>query len=669
MPEKKTAPKTNAPRKKAYRILAEDPYLEPYREGVELRMKRYEQTRKALVPKGARLTDFANGHLYYGFHPVEGGWVYREWAPKARALHLIGDFNGWNRASHPLTQLEHGNWEIFLEGKDALPHASHVKVQVTSAAGVADRIPLYITRVVQDKRDNTFVGQIWHPEESFVWTDGRFSPSRAKPLLIYEAHIGMAQERAGVGTYREFTQNVLPYIQRSGYNAIQLMAVMEHPYYASFGYQVSNFFAASSWFGVPEDLKELINTAHRMGIAVLLDLVHSHAVKNTVEGIDQFDGSQDQFFLPQDHPAWHTKLFNYGKHEVLHFLLSNIKFWMQEYHFDGFRFDGVTSMLYHDHGLGTAFTSYGQYFGPNTNVDAEVYLMLANQLIHQVKRSAVTIAEDMSGMPGMALKVAEGGLGFDYRLGMGIPDYWIKTLKERADEAWQMGDIWYQLTNRRCNEKTVAYAESHDQALVGDKTLMFRLADAEMYTHMDKASSSLVIDRAMALHKMIRLVTLTLGGEGYLNFMGNEFGHPEWIDFPREGNGWSYQYARRQWSLEENGYLRYGLLAAFDRDMLALAKAYPLLEGPARNLWQDEGENLLVFEKGSLIFVFNFHPTHSQSAFTFPVPESGDYQVIFDSDQPAYGGFGRIDRQTIYHAGDTLTLYSPARTALALSRR
>ena len=596
-----------------------DPYLQPFYNDIALRMQRHADTRQQLLGSMEDLSSFANGYLYYGFLKTETGWVFREWAPGADAIHLIGDFNDWNRTSHPLKRLENGVWEIELEGEDALKHGQHVKLQITKGKKTFDRIPTYIHRTVQDKRTKQFVGEIWAPPRPFVWTDGGYGKRKVAPLFIYEAHIGMAQEREGIGTYREFADFNLQRIHDLGYNTVQLMAIMEHPYYASFGYQVTNFFSASSWYGTPDDLKYLINKAHELGMFVLLDVVHSHACSNVGEGLNQFDGTDNQYFLPGDrgnHPAWGSKVFNYGRHEVIHFLLSNLKYWLEVYHFDGFRFDGVTSMIYQDHGLGTAFTNYNQYFGLNTNVDAIIYLQLANELIHAVNPFAITIAEDMSGMPGMCLPIRSGGIGFDYRLSMGIPDYWIKLLKDTPDEKWDISRLWYELTTRRPKEKNVGYCESHDQALVGDKTLIFRMADAEMYTGMDKAYHSLTIDRAIALHKMIRFITLALASDAYLNFMGNEFGHPEWIDFPREGNGWSHKYARRQWSLAENGYLKYQWLEQFDRAMLKFARKYRVLnKSDAMNLWIDQDHKLLSFAKGDLIYVFNFSPNYSPTDF------------------------------------------------------
>lgn len=627
--------------KRKLKLLEIDPYLEPFSQDIAMRWEHFEQLKERLLGKGTSFSDFANGSLYYGFHQTDKGWYYREWAPNAQALSLVGDFNHWDGSAHPLKRLENGDWEIFLPGRNALKHASLVKVRVQSFDRTFDRIPLYIKRAVQDSQTLAFNGQIWNPAKPFEWKDDDFSIKKGASPLIYECHIGMAGEEAGISSFSYFKETVLPKIKAEGYNTIQLMAIMEHPYYASFGYQVTNFFAVSSRFGTPEELKELINEAHSMGIAVLLDIVHSHAAENTMEGINEFDGTDYQFFHTGEkgqHPAWGTKLFDYEKTGVLHFLLSNVKFWLDEYHFDGFRFDGVTSMLYHDHGLGECFDNYNKYFSMNTDVDAIAYLQCANELIKEIKPYAISIAEDMSGMPGMCVPVEFGGCGFDYRLSMGVPDYWVKTLTNLSDEDWNLGQMWHELTTRRPQEKNIGYCESHDQALVGDKTIMFRLADQEMYWRMDKASESHIIDRAIALHKMIRLVTFSLAGEGYLNFMGNEFGHPEWIDFPREGNGNSFHYARRQWSLSDNKELKYQYLLSFDKAMLSLERKLKLLEtSGAQLIKMDHSAKVLVFKKGNALFLFNFHP-NLDSTVELVLNENEKVKFLLDTESKEFGG-------------------------------
>ena len=656
-------------------ILEIDPHLDPYSDDLCLREQLFEQKKSELLKAHETLCDFANGYKYFGFHQTNTGWVYREWAPAADEMYLTGDFNGWDIYSHPLRRLDNGIFEIELKGKNALRKGQKVQAVVKHNGELLRRIPLYATRVVQDPDTYLWCAEIDDTLNEYKWTDNGFSPSETP--FIYECHIGMAQEDGKVGSYREFEKNVLPRIKSLGYNTIQIMAVMEHPYYGSFGYQVSNFYAASSRYGTSRELKHLINTAHKMGIAVLLDVVHSHAVKNTNEGLCEFDGTVEQFFHAGekgDHAAWGTKLFNYGKNEVIHFLLSNIKFWMEIYHFDGFRFDGVTSMLYHDHGLGSAFTDYSMYFSMNTDTEAVTYLQLANALIHEFNPNAVTVAEDMSGMPGMCLPIESGGIGFDYRLSMGVPDLWIKMLKEYSDDNWDMHKLWYELTSRRPMEKNIGYCESHDQALVGDKTIMFRLCDAEMYEHMTKFDASLVIDRGIALHKMIRLITASLAGEGYLNFMGNEFGHPEWIDFPREGNGWSYHYCRRQWSLVDNENLRFCELNRFDKAMLKFLKKYSLLEIPAKSQWVHQEDKIIIYTKKDTVFIFNFNPTRSFDGYFIPVELSGKYKVVLSTDDGEFGGHMRIDKKCTYKTFTTdadwigFKCYLPCRSAMVLKR-
>ena len=658
-----------------YKILEIDPGLKNFEQDINLRMDRYHSKRKELLGDTLSIADFANGYKYFGFHRTQDGWVYREWAPAAEAMYLTGDFNGWDVNGCQMKNLGDGVFEMELPGTDALKEGQKVQAVVIHNGQTLRRIPTYATRVVQDPVNYLWCAEIEDTMAPFAWTDDGFKP--AGTPFIYECHIGMAQDKYDVGTYKEFREQVLPRIKRLGYNTIQIMAVMEHPYYGSFGYQVSNFYAASSKYGYSVELKELVNAAHEMGIAVLLDLVHSHAVRNTNEGLNEFDGTEYQFFHAGDkgnHSAWGTKLFNYGKNEVLHFLLSNLKYWMEVFHFDGFRFDGVTSMLYQDHGLGSAFTNYNMFFSMNRDIEAVNYLQLANELIHEVNPNAITVAEDMSGMPGMCIKLEDGGIGFDYRLSMGVPDLWIKTLKECKDEDWDIDKIWYELNSRRPAEKNIGYCESHDQALVGDKTIMFRLCDAQMYTGMKKFGGNMVVDRGIALHKMIRLLTASLAGEGYLNFMGNEFGHPEWIDFPREGNGWSYHYCRRQWSLVDNESLRYCELNDFDKAMIGLLQQEDILEKKAECRWLHQDDKVIIYNKENIVFAFNFHPVKSFDGYFVPVGEKGTYQVILSSDDGVFGGYERVDNNYQYVAKATkdgrigFQCYLPSRSAIVLKK-
>ena len=692
MVEKKNATATKKPvgRKRTAKpetpkhigLVKNDSWLEPFEEAIRGRHEHAAWKISMLTKKGKKtLSDFASGHLYYGLHKLPKGWVFREWAPNATEIYLIGDFNNWQEdPKFKLKRIEGtGNWELKLREK-AIKHGDLYKMKVKWNGGEGERIPAWCQRVVQDDVTKIFSAQVWNPEVPYTFSKKKFKPTKS-PLLIYECHVGMSQDAEKVGTYREFTENVLPRVIADGYNCIQIMAIQEHPYYGSFGYHVSSFFAPSSRFGTPEELKELIDTAHKNGIAVIMDIVHSHAVKNEMEGLGNLAGDPNQYFYPGDrheHPAWDSLCFDYGKDEVLHFLLSNCRYWMEEYRFDGFRFDGVTSMLYYSHGLGEAFCGYPDYFNGHQDDNAICYLTLANKLIHEVNPDAITIAEEVSGMPGLAAKFEDGGYGFDYRMAMNIPDYWIKTIKELKDEDCNPSSTSWAATNRRPDEKTISYCESHDQALVGDKTIIFRLIDADMYWHFRKGDENGTVHRGIALHKMIRLVTAAAINGGYLNFMGNEFGHPEWIDFPREGNGWSYKYARRQWNLVDNQELDYHYLGDFDKAMIKVITSIRSFQNkPVQEMWHSDGDQVLAFSRGDLIFVFNFSPTRSFTDYGFLVP-TGSYDVVLNTDAKEFGGNGLADDSMTHLTNydplyvkdhkEWLKLYLPARSAVVLKK-
>ncbi len=660
-------------------IAANDKWLEPYAEIIYRRAMKVAEKESELKGKLKNLAGFATGYLYFGLHRTPHGWIFREWAPSATEIFIIGEFNHWNESDrYRLKRMDNGVWEIAMP-LDLLGHGDLFKLSVHWNKGQGHRLPSYVRRAVQDERTKVYNAQVWSPSEEYRWQNDPVDAVSRSPL-IYEAHVGMSTTEEKTGSYNEFRLHVLPRIQKAGYNTIQLMAVQEHPYYGSFGYHVSNFYAASSRFGTPEDLKQLIDTAHGMGIAVIMDLVHSHSVKNELEGLGNFDGTPYQYFhegIRREHVAWDSLCFDYGRNEVIHFLLSNCKFWLDEYRFDGFRFDGVTSMLYYDHGLSRNFTNYGMYYDGLQDEDAITYLALANKLIKQVNPGAITIAEEMSGMPGLAASFEQGGYGFDYRMAMGVPDYWIKIIKELPDESWNVSELYHELTSKRADEKTISYAESHDQALVGDKTLIFRLLDQEMYFAMSKTIPSLKVDRGIALHKMIRLVTAATGGGGYLNFMGNEFGHPEWIDFPRAGNNWSYQYARRQWNLVDDHLLKYHYLGDFDRDMIGLISGNRFYDEKYCNLVADNrADQVLAFERGEHLFVFNFNPVKSFTDYGIKATP-GKYRIVLNTDNTAYGGNGNVDENLTYIARNNirhgssyyLMLYLPSRTGLVLKRK
>lgn len=646
------------------KLTAADPSLAAYHKKIQDRLK-YVETYARRIIGNTSIDSFALGHLHFGLHKTNNGWVFRDWAPSATKIYLIGEFSGWaDDDSFALQPQGNGEWQISLPS-NVLKHGTHYKLHIYWQKGDGYRIPAWATYVVQDAESKLFDAVVWDPPHAYEWQDRDFKPAK-EPLLIYETHVGISGEIAGISTYKEFTRDVIPRVKAAGYNTIQIMAIAEHPYYGSFGYHVSSFFAPSSRFGSPDDLRALIDTAHQSGLRVIMDIVHSHAVKNEVEGISRYDGSLNQFFHSGNrgnHKHWDSRVFDYGKSSVVHFLLSNCRYWMDAFHIDGFRFDGVTSMLYTHHGIGKSFDTYDAYF-EDVDKDALAYLTLANKLIHDLKPNAITVAEDMSGMPGIAAPVKDGGVGFDYRLSMGVPDLWIKYIKDLKDEQWKMSQLFHELTQHRPEEHTISYVESHDQAFVGDKTLMFRMADKEMYDRMQKQDRSIVIGRAIALHKMIRLLTATLHHGGYMNFMGNEFGHPEWIDFPRQGNDWSYNYARRQWSLVDDINLKYEWLNKFDKKMIALLG---VLGEDLADVMTNDDNHTISYSRGEYILAYNFHPTKSYENYKINAPV-GRYKIVLSSDDCLYGGQDRIDSTITYPSDGCLKAYVPARTAIVFQR-
>ncbi|KNC52926.1 uncharacterized protein AMSG_12234 [Thecamonas trahens ATCC 50062] len=650
-----TSPPTPADEIVSSGVVTADPYLAPHAPVLAARHAAYAKTKAAIEATSGSLTDFALGFNTFGLRRTDdGGWRYTEWAPAAAGLALVGPFNSWDVDAHRAEVDEYGVWRVTIPPHTLAPGdvvKTAVQMGPTAVHGALGewhhRIPAWIERVEQDPETGAFHGvAVDSASEDYQWQAPRpVAPpgpgATEEPLIIYEAHIGIASEELAVGSYAHFTANVLPRIAALGYNTVQLMAVMEHVYYGSFGYQVTSFFAASSRYGSRIELKSLIDTAHSLGLRVLLDVVHSHASKNVLDGLNGFDGSDAGYFHAPprgDHPLWDSRVFDYSQLEVLRFLLSNLRYWIDEFHFDGMRFDGVTSMLYTHHGVGMGFSgSYDEYFGADACVDTDavVYLKLANELVHSLAAasggSLVTIAEDVSGMPTLCRPVDEGGVGFDARLAMALPDMWIKLLKEVPDEEWNMGHLVHTLTNRRFNEATIAYAESHDQALVGDKTIAFWLMDADMYTHMSVLTSPTPrIDRGIALHKLIRALTYMLGGDGWLAFCGAEFGHPEWLDFPREGNSYSHKHA-------------------------------PALARPSRPAYvsaKHEADKIIAFDVSHAVVVFNFHPSSSFESYRYGGHARNALDTVFFSEPVPCGG-----------RDHSILVYSPSRTVVVYKLR
>ena len=670
-----------------YDLINQDPYLKNFEWCIKRRNEHFKNLLHQIESNEKSLENFADSYKNMGLHVLPNGDIkYREYAPGARGIALFGEFNNWNRDQYWAKRDQYGFWELIIpneDGKPRIKHQSKVKCNVVLSNGQwADRNPIWIEYLYQNTQSLIFDGVFWNPEVKYEWKYPKKHLPKPKSLRIYEAHVGMSSFYPKVTTYKDFTENILPRIKRLGYTAVQLMAIMHHANYASFGYHVNNFFAISSRFGTPEDLMELIDKAHEMGLFMIMDIVHSHASSNVDDGFNNWDGTDYLYFhggKMGHHSLWDSRLFNYSSYETLRFLLSNCAYYSEKFRFDGFRFDGVTSILYRNHGIKYSFSGdYNEYFSNNFDEDGGVYLMLANKLLHQINPEVITIAEDVSGMPGLCLTVEQGGFGFDYRLNMSVSDKWIQLLKEYKDENWNMGNLIFTLTNRRYNEKHVGYCESHDQSIVGDKTIAMWLFDKEMYWNMScNSPETIIISRGMSLHKLIRMITFALGGEGYLCFMGNEFGHPEWIDFPRPGNGWSYSHCRRRWDLCDNKNLRYKYLYNWDVAMNKLDDVFNFISSPFQYVsLKHEDDKIIVFEKGDLLFVFNFHPYKSYENYKIGTKWGTKHKIVLDSDEFRFFGKGRLEyghgnffpiiNQGWNNRPNQFNLYIPSRTCMVL---
>ncbi|CED82984.1 1,4-alpha-glucan branching enzyme/starch branching enzyme II [Phaffia rhodozyma] len=590
-------------------LIDQDPDLENWDWYLNARFKHFQQSLeklKTIYPGG--LDEFSSGYLKMGLVLHDDNSItYTEWAEGIIEASLIGDFNAFNPSAHLLKHEidEHTGssyWTIHLpvmeNGQPQIPLGSEVKIRITLPSGESlDRFPAWVLRATQSQNP---------PEVLFRARIERLPPiyNGARPLAprtpkIYEAHIGAATSKPhAIGTFEEFEKNVLWRVKAGGYNTLQLMGIMEHPYYASYGYQVSSFFAVSSRFGSIASLTSLIDAAHKQGIRVILDVVHGHSCTNDMESLNMFNGTRGMYFSEDskgDHPIWGTA-------------------------------------------VNQSWTgNYGQYFSSDTDHAGVEYFMLANHIIKTLFPFVTTIAEDTAGFPTLALSTDIGGLGFDYRLTLGPAYHLFHLLKTEPDDAnWSVRDIVASLGNRRLQlgEKTIAFVESHDQCIEGGKTMSQWLFDDEIYTQMSVFQTPTPkVERAMALHKMLRLMVFAFAGEGYMNFMGNEFGHPEWLVFPSVQNGFHTTHCRRQWDLADfSRDLRYRDLARFDREMLEAEERGQWGSAELGHVWtQDEDSRLVVFTRANHLFIFNWNTKLPAKDDNLPIPEpwalEGQYRI------------------------------------------
>ncbi len=663
-----------------------DPALEVYVPFLQRRYRAFTAEMERIVSMFGSLRAYANLHTFLGLHYINERngffWRWREYMPHAETLWLTTDkLNFQRHAKFRFVRKANGIFELEIPG-DALEHGTYVEFRMTpQKENVSDRVPraerrvpIFSQWVLQDVNvPEQWCARIWKPDTPYHFRHPRPKPS-AFPR-IYEAHVGMAQpaeEHHGksVGSYAQFMCHVLPRIKADGYTAVQLMGILEHPLYRSFGYQVSGYFAPSSRYGTPDEFKALIDAAHGLGLVIILDIPHGHAAANTEQGPARYDGS-NYFFMPELN-QWGTPSFDFRQDMTRRFLLSNCRYWLEEYHIDGFRFDAVGNMLYLDHGLNDDFSHVGRCFygkdnQPRSNVAGELYLNLANALIHEIYPNAITIAEEFSGMPGLTCPPETGGLGFDFRFAMGIPDYWAKCIAAPKD----MGSLWYEMTNHRPYDRTISYVECHDQSINGEDSMIWRLLHDDMYQYMAVGTDTWNVSRGLAFYRLMRLLTLTTADAGYLNFMGCEFGHPEWLD--------AEEHAHRQWRLADDTQLKYAALAQWDKaQLLGLVQRF-LADFQQHPLFRfiHEDKRLLAFERGRLLVVVNMHETQAQNDLIFAVTP-GKYVEILSSDETAFAGHGNLHvthppqehftSPLPYRNEGDIQLYLPPMVALVLYR-
>ncbi|KAG8075748.1 hypothetical protein GUJ93_ZPchr0006g43795 [Zizania palustris] len=522
----------------------------------------------------------------------------------------------------------------------AISHKDKYRLYFNTPDGALERIPAWATYVLPDVRGKQSYAVHWEPppEEIYKW---RFERPKVKgSLRIYECHVGISGSEQKISSFQEFTSNVLPHIKDAGYNAIQLIGIVEHKDYSSVGYKVTNYFAVSSRFGTPEDFKKLVDEAHGLEMVVLLDIVHSYASADELVGLSLFDGSNDCYFHTGKrghHKYWGTRMFKYDDVDVLHFLFSNLNWWVTEYHIDGFQFHSLSSMLYTHNGFSTFTGAMEEYCNQYVDKDALIYLILANEMLHELHPDIITIAEDATFYPGLCEPTTQGGLGFDYWVNLSIPEMWLWHLENVPGQEWSMNKIMKVLISKNCN--MLSYVENHNQSISGRKSF------AEIILHKEKCSNNSVSDdgifRACSLLKIIKLLTFSTSGGAYLNFIGNEFAHPKRIEFPMSGNDYSFGLANRQWELLEKGVHKH--IFNFDKDLMSLdGKERLILRGSPNIHHCDDTSMFISFTRGPFLFVFNFNPDATSGLYSVGVDEAGEYQLILNTDETKYGGRGEL---------------------------
>lgn len=525
-----------------------------------------------------------------------------------------------------------------------IPHGSKYRVYFNTPDGPLERVPAWATYVLPDADGRQACAVHWDPpsESAYKWKNKH--PTAPKSLLIYECHVGISGSEPRLSSFSEFTKKVLPHIKDLGYNAIQLFGIVEHKDYFTAGYRVTNMYAVSSRYGTPEDFKHLVDEAHGIGLLVFLDVVHSYSAADEMVGLSLFDGTNDCYFHTGKrghHKFWGTRMFKYADVDVLQYLLSNLNWWVEEYRIDGFQFHSLSSMMYTHNGFATFTGELEEYCNQYVDRDALMYLILANDILHALHPNIITIAEDATYYPGLCEATSQGGLGFDYYVNLSASEMWLSFLEKVPDNEWSMSKIVTTLMgNRQYTNKMLLYAENHSQSISGGRSFAEILFGGKEDRPAESTDSLL---RGCSLHKLIRLITFSIGGCAYLNFMGNEFGHPKGVEFPTASNNNSFELANRRWELLNNDGIHHALFL-FDKDMMKLEQNERVLSRGLPNVHHVKDDTMVIsYTRGPVLFIFNFHPTNSYEKYIVGVEEAGEYQVIMNTDEKNYGGQGMIN--------------------------
>ncbi|HEY4240768.1 MAG TPA: 1,4-alpha-glucan branching protein GlgB [Kofleriaceae bacterium] len=589
-----------------------------------------------------------------GAHPIPGGTYFAVWAPNARAVSVIGDWNDWRPGAHALVARESsGIWEGTVAG---IGHGARYKYAITGADGVTrDKADPFAARAEHPPATASLVWELRHEWHDAEWmkTRGERS-SRSAPISIYEAHLGSwRRERSAVLGYRRLGEELGAHAANLGFTHVELMPVMEHPFFGSWGYQVTGYFAPTTRYGAPDDFAAMVDGLHARGIGVILDWVPAHFPTDP-HGLGEFDGTH--LFEHADprrgfHQDWTSYIFNYGRHEVRAFLISSAMSWLDRYHVDGLRVDGVASMLYRDYSRRA-----GEWVpaddGSNHDRDAITFLQQMNHAVYTAFPDIQTIAEESTAWPGVSRPPDHGGLGFGFKWDLGwMHDTLAFLEREPIHRKWHHDELTFRAVYATTENYVLPL--SHDEVVHGKKALLAKLPGDDW--------------QQRATLRLLYGYQWTLPGKKLL-FMGGELG--VW-------NEWSHDQ-QLDWAIGDHP--AHGAIGRWLGDLNGAYKAYPALhegdceQGGFRWIISDDREsNVLSYlrlsgDNAPVVVIANFTPI-PREGYRVPVPRGGYWEEILNSDAEIYGGSGIGNRGGVHADGDSLVVTCPPLAIVVLVAR